>query len=200
LILLVSSTAAAHPPPEPIEIREHRPTVEWSSWFRLGYGVDTGGVDATARATSTPTPAQAEDTWEAAFGADFSLPVSTHGDLRLGAWAEARTSSGPVIGGELLLDGHAGKLDMFLFEGRGILALRAGGNGRVVTAAIAYGYLAPWKLWGPWDGSSRYMIGVRLVASATRSVDDPRDWSATAGIEVEPFGALRYLLGIRSWY
>jgi hypothetical protein len=77
LILLVSSTAAAHPPPEPIEIREHRPTVEWSSWFRLGYGVDTGGVDATARATGTPAPAEAADTWEAAFGADFSLPVST---------------------------------------------------------------------------------------------------------------------------
>ena len=44
------------------------------------------------------------------------------------------------------------------------------------------------------------MIGVRVVVSATRSLDDPRDWSATVGLEAEPIGALRYLLSIRSWY
>ena len=44
------------------------------------------------------------------------------------------------------------------------------------------------------------MIGVRVVASATRAIDDPRLWSATLGLETEPMGALRYLLGIRAWY
>ena len=85
-------------------------------------------------------------------------------------------------------------------DGEAILALRAGGNRRVVTGAVAFGHLAPWRLLGPWSGATRYMIGVRLVASANRSLDDPRDWSATVGLEVEPVGALRYLLGIRSWY
>jgi hypothetical protein len=111
-----------------------------------------------------------------------------------------RTSSGPVLGGELIFDGLPHRLDLFQYDGEGTLAIRAGGNLHHVTAAIAYGYLAPWNLWGPWDGPTRYMIGVRLVASATRSLDDPHDWSVTGGLEFEPVGSLRYLLGIRSWY
>jgi hypothetical protein len=39
-----------------------------------------------------------------------------------------------------------------------------------------------------------------LVGTVTRAVDDPHDWSATIGIEAEPVGAIRYLLGVRSWY
>lgn len=45
-----------------------------------------------------------------------------------------------------------------------------------------------------------YEIGARFVLAATRAYRDPRDWTATLGLEVEPVGALRYLLGIRSWY
>lgn len=199
VILIAPAVAAAHPPPEPEPIPEHRPAFEWSTWFRLGYGTESAATTAAARASSSGGEAR-DHAWEAALGADLSVAVARGGDLRLGGWAEARTSSDPVIGGELLIEALPRKLDMFLFEGTGILALRAGGNRHVMTAAIAWGYLAPWNLFGPWRGSTRYMIGVRLVASATRSVDDPRDWSATAGIEVEPVGALRYLLGIRSWY
>jgi hypothetical protein len=44
------------------------------------------------------------------------------------------------------------------------------------------------------------MIGVRLVASATRATGDPDDWSMSFGIEFEPLGSLRYVGGIRSWY
>jgi hypothetical protein len=110
------------------------------------------------------------------------------------------TSSGPVVGGELVLDALPKDLDLFQFDGEGTVQVRAGGNAHAVTAALAYGYLAPWSLWGPWEGASRYMIGVRVVVSATRSLDDPRDWSATVGLEAEPIGALRYLLSIRSWY
>ena len=89
---------------------------------------------------------------------------------------------------------------MFFYNGQGILIARAGAGPHVVTAALAYGYRAPWRLWGPWPGASRYMIGVRLVANAARSLDDPHDWSVSAGIEFEPIGSIRYLLGIRSWY
>ena len=46
----------------------------------------------------------------------------------------------------------------------------------------------------------RYMIGVRMVASVTQSNENEKLWSATLGLETEPVGALRYLLGIRSWY
>jgi hypothetical protein len=177
----------------------HRPRIEWSSWVRLGYGTASNAPDGAAR-SSTPPPPDRDDVWEAALGADVSVGIARHGDLRLGAWTEARTSSGPVLGGELILEGAPGHLDLFQHDGEGSLSVRAGGNGHVVTAAIAYGYLAPWRLWGPWNGPTRYMIGVRLVASVTRSVDDPRDWSATAGLEFEPVGAVRYLLGVRDWY
>ena len=54
--------------------------------------------------------------------------------------------------------------------------------------------------WGPWSDTSRYMIGVRLVASATRAIADPDDWAMSLGLEFEPVGALRYVAGIKSWY
>ena len=132
--------------------------------------------------------------------ADASLIFTADGDLRLGPWVELRTSSDAMIGGELQITGLPRKLDMFWYEGRGVLALRAGGNRDLATAAIAYGYQAPWDLMRPRHGATRYMIGVRVVPTATQAVDDPRIWSATLGVETEPVGALRYLLGVRSWY
>lgn len=89
---------------------------------------------------------------------------------------------------------------MFWYKGEGVWIVRAGGNRDIYTGALSYGYRAPWKLWGPWSGKTRYMIGVRMVASYMRAADDPSLWSATLGLETEPVGALRYLLGIRSWY
>jgi hypothetical protein len=59
---------------------------------------------------------------------------------------------------------------------------------------------APWDLLRPRHREVRYQIGLRAVATYTRSIDDPRDWTSTVGLEVEPVGALRYLLGIRGWY
>ena len=44
------------------------------------------------------------------------------------------------------------------------------------------------------------MIGVGIVATVTQSRHDSHDWSALVGLELEPLGAVRYLLGIRSWY
>jgi hypothetical protein len=180
---------------------ERRPVIEWSGWARIGLGTESQAPDGVAR-SSTPRPRRGErrTTVEAALGAELTLPIALRGDLRFGAWTEVRTSSGPVLGAELQLQAVPNHLDLFGYDGRGILSIRAGGNAHVVTGAIAYGYLAPWKLWGPWDGATRYVIGVRAVASVTRSVDDPREWTATAGLELEPVGAFRYLLGIRSWY
>jgi hypothetical protein len=69
-----------------------------------------------------------------------------------------------------------------------------------VTGAIALGYRCPWRLWGPYDPGTRYLIGVRLVASATRAMTNPNDWAMSFGFEFEPLGSLRYVGGIRSWY
>jgi hypothetical protein len=179
----------------------HRPVVEWSTWARVGVGTESAASDLLARSV-TPPPLHAErhTTLEAALGAELTLPLALRGDFRVGAWTEVRTSSGPVVGAELQLQGVPHRLHMFQYSGEGVVSLRAGGNFDVITGAIAYGYLAPWNLWGRWDGATRYMIGVRVVASVTRAVDDPREWTATAGLELEPVGALRYLLGRRSWY
>ena len=203
-IMMSAQSAWAHPPPPPPEIAApDRPAVEWSSWFRLAYGYDHEPAAATPLA-STPAPSSAPDPWgaSAALGADVTFDAGKGGDLRVGPWLEVRgfDRAGVVAGGELVLERAPRSLDMFLYDGQGVLIVKAGGNDRVVTGALAWGYLAPWTLFGPTSGNSRYMIGVRLVATATRALDDPRDWSIAGGLEVEPIGALRYLLGIRSWY
>ncbi|MCX5746587.1 MAG: hypothetical protein NT062_29270 [Proteobacteria bacterium] len=204
LIVLMPTLAIAHPPPELAYEPASRPIVEWSTWFRLGYGVAHLPSDVVARSTDPAAPTVAieqQRTIDAALGFELSLPLTARGNLRFGPWFEFRGfSEHPVAGGQLVLTAVPAKLDMFFYEGKGILALRAGGNDREMTGSVAWGYLAPWNLFGSQTGASRYMIGVRFVATVSRDLDDPRVWSATGGLEVEPFGALRYLLGIRSWY
>jgi len=208
ITLALGGVAVAHPPPPPDDddypapdrdARWGGPTIEWSTWFRAGYGAEVGRDPAAARGTM-PARARGDTAWEVALGADLTLPIASRGDLRIGPWAEARTSSKPVGGFELQLGGLPRKLDMFLWAGEGVLTLRTGGNGQVVTGAISYGYRCPWNLRGTSGGGTSYMIGVRVVASYTRSIDDPKDWVATIGLETEPIGALRYLLGIRALY
>lgn len=179
---------------------DHRPAIEWSSWVRVGYGTEAAEASPGVARLVQPQAPERHGAWEAALGADVSVPLARGGEVRLGAWTEVRTSSLPVVGAELLVQGLPEHLDLFAFDGEGLLALRVGTNARVATAAVAYGYLAPWNLFGPWRGATRYMIGARLVVSANQSLEDPDDWSVTGGVELEPVGALRYLLGIRSWY
>jgi hypothetical protein len=207
IVFLSAQRAWAHPPPEPIEIATERPAIEWSSWFRLAYGYTNPAPEATPLASTSvgmqPAPASPDAWgWHAALGGDITLGVASDGDVRIGPWAELRgfDRAGVVAGGELVIERAPHSLDMFLYDGQGVLIVKAGGNDRVMTGAVAWGYLAPWSLFDPPTGRKRYMIGVRLVATATRAVDDPRDWSVTAGLEVEPIGALRYLLGIKGWY
>jgi hypothetical protein len=200
LLAALCHIAAAHPPPPPDEIadfddwRSEPARIEWSTWFRLGYGVEHARAAIAARATS-PVPDDTSSRWETGLGVDASLTVTAH--TRFGAWAELRGTQG-FAGAEVVISGAPRSLDMFLYRGEGVLALRAGvGPEHQTTAALAYGYRCPWKLWGPYSHATRYEIGARVVANVTRA---PDEWSATLGLEVEPVGAIRYLLGIRSWY
>jgi hypothetical protein len=205
ILMMTAATAWAHPPPPPPDPEPEtipaRPAFEWSTWVRVAYGVATDDAQPRARiVTPQPVPEDHGDHgWESAAGIDLTVAIGPSGKVRLGPWGEIRTSSDAVIGGELVLAGRPAKLDMFWYAGEGVLIARAGGNRGVRTAALAYGYRAPWKLW---EGKerSRYRIGVRMVASVTQARDDHQNWSATFGLETEPVGALRYLLGIKSWY
>jgi hypothetical protein len=201
VIAAVCRIAAAHPPPPPPELaedpgdwRDEPARIEWSTWFRLGAGVEHARAAVAARTTS-PAPDPDTPRWETGLGIDASLTLTAH--TRFGAWAELRGTQG-FAGAELVVSGAPRSLDMFLYRGEGVLALRAGvGPEHQTTAALAYGYRCPWKLWGPYSRATRYEIGARVVGSVTRG---PDAWSATIGLEVEPVGAIRYLLGIRSWY
>jgi hypothetical protein len=195
----------------------YRPPIEWSSWMRVGYGVERSAPDLEARAITLPTT-RATSSWQGALGADASLALSIRGNVRFGAWTEQRglAAHDAFVGGELVLTAVPSHWDEFLYDGSGILALRAGRSSTSSTAMLAFGWLAPWWLEGPCANRfydiytgvcsprspriARYMVGVRGVVTLTRVIDDPRVWSATFGIEVEPLGALRMLLVRRSWY
>ncbi len=185
---------------EPVVSRDwkrHRATVEWSTWLRAGYGVHHERPELLARGIVAP---QMERTtgFEGALGADvtYAFPTSR---IRIGGWAELRGLT-PVGGAELLIAAAPRNLDMFFYSGEGVLAVRAGAGRDQITAAVAWGYRCPWTMFDPAPRDARYMIGARLVATATQSTRDADDWSMTLGLEVEPIGALRYLLGVRSWY
>ena len=203
LLVVTAGTAAAHPPPpppppeeEPISWRDDRAFLEWSSWVRLGVGAEAVPVENVARSTQPVPTHEVHTLWDAALGADVTFPLPTS-KVRLGPWVELRPD-GVFGGGEVTIAGR--DLDMFWYRGERVWSVRAGSSMTHVTGALAFGYRCPWKLWGPYNKTTRYMIGVRLVASASRSVADPNDWSGTLGIEFEPIGSLRYVAGIKSWY
>lgn len=205
VLVVLCGTAFAHPPPPPDEEpydsgswREHPARVEWSTWVRVAYGWAEPRHDGAIARTTEPTMPTADDgagRWEAGVGIEGSLVVSNH--TRLGAWAELRGRQG-FGGAELVLTGAPESMDLFLYKGEGVLAVRGGiGPEKQVTGAIAYGYRCPWNMFGRAPRGIRYEIGARVVLTMTRS---PEEWSSTIGLEFEPIGAIRYLLGIRSWY
>lgn len=197
LLLALADSALAHPPP-PLEVATTPgPTlVEWTTWLRGTIAVASGNPAPGAVARTTTPTREADRNVAGAAGVGFTLPLGSH--TRIGAWAELRGWDTPFIGGELTL--IPGDLDMFFYKGKSAITARAGGNPTHLTAQLGVAYRAPWDLNGQQPRSSRYMIGVGLVANVTQSRLDPHDWSATVGLELEPVGALRYLLGIKSWY
>lgn len=174
--------------------RRERPAVKWSIWARLGTGVATEHPTVLARRLTPPEPASAP-TWEAAVAVELTVRIAGDDDLRLGAWGELRTSSGPVAGAELVLEGLPPHPLASRIGGAGSVVLRAGGNAHVVTGALGFGYVGSEQRrpWIPWLGHD---VGARVVASVNRSLDDPRDWSATIGFEVEPIGAVRAVVDL----
>ena len=72
--------------------------------------------------------------------------------------------------------------------------LRVGGNGHVVTGAFGFGATRM----DPWPSIARHTTSVRMITSMTRATDDPQDWSLTLGVELDPVGALGYLLNLGS--
>ena len=201
LVVLVATEALAHPPPDP-EIayagETERPTlIEWTTWLRGGIVVDRAEPAPTSAArTTTPVGNIERDrTLGGAIGAGFTLPLGNK--LRFGPWVELRSWGLPLVGGEVTA--LPGSLDLFFYKGSSAITVRAGANPDVRSAQLGLAYRAPWDLFGPRPRASRYMIGVGVVATVTQSRTDPKDWSALVGLELEPLGAIRYLLGIRSW-
>ena len=172
-----------------IDADEKRPAVEWSLWGRLGAGLMSGSSDVAARRVTPPTM-DAGSTWEAALGVDATFGIAHHDDLRLGAWGEARTTTDPVGGAELVLEGLSPHSHASRIGGAGSLVLRAGGNTRVITAAVGFGYVGSFASVDPWIGWARHVVGARVMLSVNRGAEDPREWSATGGLEVEPIGVL----------
>jgi hypothetical protein len=177
---------------EPERVPAHT-LIEWSTWVRVSSGIGSHAPNVAARAITQP-PAETSGVSEAALSADVSLSVAMDGRLRLGGWGEVRTSSGAVVGGELLVDGlppHPYGSD---FGGAGGVVFRAGGNAHVFTTAIGFGYVGSWSRSDPWIPSVSHVAGVRVILSMNRSLDDPRDFSMMVGAELEPLGALEYIV------
>jgi hypothetical protein len=172
----------------------NRPAIEWSVWGRLGVGIATSSPDVVARRVTTPpTESLSTSTWQAALATDITVGIARGGDLRLGAWGELRTSSDAVAGGELVLEGLTPHSYTSRIGRAGSIVLRAGGNARVITGALGFGYIGTFPRFDPWIRWARHVVGARAVLSFDRTLDDPHDWSATIGLEIEPIGALHGL-------
>jgi hypothetical protein len=173
--LAMASAEAIAVEPEP------RPAIEWSLWGRLGAGIASQRSDVTARSTTTIEPTTSTTTiLEAAAVADITFGIARDGDLRLGAFGELRTTSGPVAGGELVLE----HLPADATHATSSLVVRLGANPTVITGELGVGYVGSWQH----AGRARHIAGARVVLSIDRVIDTTHDWSATLGIEAEPIG------------
>lgn len=218
---LVAGSASAHtPPPDdlietpPVETLSvaqptvERPTLELTTWLGVGGGGRAAGQEARG-------------VFDLRFGYDVTLPVAREGDVRIGPFAEvasATFSSISAVGGlEVFLGSVPRPLRMFFYSGEGTFLVRLGGgwswwtdvprktSAPVTSLTLAYGYRCPFSLHEPAEEpaqepgqrrSSRYMIGVRLWVNGTVGFASSRIWQVSGGIEFEPIGSFRYLLGL----
>ena len=167
-----------------------QPVVEWSVWGRLGIGTAEQRPTVLARGLTPPEP-HAGAIFEAALSAELTVGVANDRKLRLGGWGELRTTTGPVVGGELVVSGLPPHPMASEIGGSGSLVLRAGGNAHVITGAFGFGYTGSFSRTDPWLGWLDHVVGTRLIISVNRSLDLPNDWSATFGLEVEPLGVVQ---------
>lgn len=205
--LSMSAGAWAHQPPP--RYPTQRPRLEVSPWVALG-----GGALVAPGATSA--------VFDLRLGGDFTAAIGRQGDLRIGPFVEAATStfaSVQAVGGvELFVGAIPRPLRMFLYPGEGVLSLRAGAgwawrdaglstrtSAPVASLTAAYGYRAPFSLREPGaqttdkpedPATARYMTGARLWVNATVDLATDPAWQITGGIEFEPVGSFRYLLGL----
>ena len=185
-----------------------RPTLEISSWLGVGGG-------------GRPSGQEPRGLFDLRLGGDVTLPMGRQGDLRVGPFAEAGTAtfaSISAVGGlELFVGAVPRPLRMFYYPGEGTLVVRPGagvGSWRdlpeatfapVASLTVAYGYRAPFSLREVSEqvadeprhrDAARYMVGVRLWANATVGFAASRIWQISGGIEFEPVGSFRYILGL----
>lgn len=203
----VSTAAFAHQPPP--RYPRLRPTLEVSSWVSLGGGALTLGGETRA-------------VFDLRLGGDFTAAVGRKGDVRLGPFVEVASATFETVqavgGVELFLGAIPRPLRMFYYSGEGVLSARVGGGWAwrtwggsaaestpVASVTLAYGYRAPFSLREPeteWADEpeqralARYMVSVRVWVNATVDLRDAPGWQLTGGIEFEPVGSFRYLLGI----
>ncbi len=202
-----TSIASAHQPPP--RFPRQRPTLEVSPWVALGGGALVAGDGATG-------------VFDLRLGGDVTASLGGRGDVRLGPFVEAATAtfaSAQAVGGvELFLGAIPRPLRMFYYPGEGVFTARLGAgwawrehdvpdarSAPVASLTLAYGYRAPFSLREPHDTTSdapgerdaaRYMTGVRLWVGATVDLTGAAVWQLSGGVEFEPVGAFRYLLGL----
>ncbi len=207
LACAIPSVASAHVPPP--RYPRLRPTLEVCPWVGLGGGalvVDGAGVGL----------------FDLKLGGDVTLPVDRGGDVRVGTFGEVATASFAsvqAIGGlELFLGAAPRPLRMFYYSGEGAFTARLGAgwawrghavpdarSSPVSSLTLTWGYRAPFSLRDYHDQSEaepnqrdtlRYMTGARLWVGATVDLAGATAWQLSGGIEFEPVGSFRYLLGL----
>lgn len=204
-LLLSGSHASAHVPPPQFPVE--RPRLEVTSWVGVG-----GGALGEGKA--------ARGVFDLRLGYDVTLPLGREGDLRVGPFLEvgsATFASLGVVGGlELFLGATPRPLRMFYYDGEGTFLFRFGGGWSwwsdlptatstpLASVTVAYGYRCPFSLreptqeWAEEPGQrrpARYMVGVRFWVNGQAGLAS-RVWQLTGGIELEPVGSFRYVLGL----
>jgi hypothetical protein len=210
-LALHAAAASAHqPPPPPPRYPRARPAWELSPWVGLGGGALV--VDGAATGV-----------FDLRLGGDATVALDRAGDLRLGPFVEAATAtfaSVQAVGGvELFVGAVPRPLRMFYYPGEGVFTARLGAgwawrdhdaaaarSAPVAALTLTYGYRAPFSLRETRDEFTgdpeeptrplRYMTGARLWVGATVDVDGAAVWQLSGGIEFEPVGTFRYLLGL----
>ena len=207
LVCASPSLASAHTPPP--RYPRLRPTVELSPWVGLGGGALV--VDGSSAAV-----------FDLRLGGDATVALRRDGDLRLGPFVEAATAtfaSFQAVGGvELFLGAIPRPLRMFYYSGEGVFTARLGAGWAwrehdvadarstpVASLTLTYGYRAPFSLREYRDelvpelemeSAMRYMTGARLWVGTTVDLRETPGWQLSGGIEFEPVGTFRYLLGL----